>query len=158
MPVDVGYGQFDWRLRRDPVSCCLSEQYSLYGAVCRSRPDSSGRDRCLVYLVDESPLPAVTQFLRPQARVVALIKPQFEVGGGRLVGGIVRDETTNGGGSTSDTICRGMGLRTLKTVPSPSKGKKGNQEIFTNLWSTTRRFMVCRKHRNGAKCSFRRAK
>jgi 23S rRNA (cytidine1920-2'-O)/16S rRNA (cytidine1409-2'-O)-methyltransferase len=77
-------------------------------------------------------LPAVTQFLRPQGLVVALIKPQFEVGKGQVGrGGIVRDE-----GQRAEVVQRvvrfagELGLLTLKTILSAVKGKKGNQEIF----------------------------
>ncbi len=77
-------------------------------------------------------LPPITQFLRSPARVVALIKPQFEVGKGQVGrGGVVRDDTQRA--EVAQRVVRfaeEMGLGTMSTVASPIKGKKGNQEIL----------------------------
>ena len=130
--VDVGYGQFDWRLRHDPRVVLLERNNIRY------MERSAVLDPIHLVVIDVSfisltkVLPAVTQFLRPQARVVALIKPQFEVGKGQVGrGGIVRDEGQRTEVAQRVTrFAEELGLRTLKTVPSPIKGKKGNQEIF----------------------------
>ena len=130
--VDVGYGQFDWRLRHDPRVVLLERTNIRY------MERSAVPDPIHLVVIDVSfisltkVLPAVTSFLRPQARVVALIKPQFEVGKGQVGrGGIVRDEGQRTEVAQRVTrFAEELGLRTLKTVPSPIKGKKGNQEIF----------------------------
>ena len=130
--VAVGYGKFDWRLRHDP-RVVLLERTNI-----RHMERSAVPDPIHLVVIDVSfisltkVLPAITQFLRPQGQVVALIKPQFEVGKGQVGrGGIVRDE-----GQRAEGVQRGirvageLGLQTLKTVLSAVKGKKGNQEIF----------------------------
>ncbi|MBX3325903.1 MAG: TlyA family RNA methyltransferase [Nitrospira sp.] len=130
--VDVGYGQFDWRLRHDPRVVLLERTNIRY------MERSAVPDPIHLVVIDVSfisltkVLPAVTQFLRPQARVVALIKPQFEVGKGQVGrGGIVRDEGQRTEVAQRVTrFAEELEFRTLKTVPSPIKGKKGNQEIF----------------------------
>ncbi|MBS0153680.1 MAG: TlyA family RNA methyltransferase [Nitrospira sp.] len=130
--VDVGYGQFDWRLRHDPRVVLLERTNIRY------MERSAVLDPIHLVVIDVSfisltkVLPAVTSFLRPQARVVALIKPQFEVGKGQVGrGGIVRDEGQRTEVAQRVTrFAEELGLRTLITVPSPIKGKKGNQEIF----------------------------
>ncbi|MDH5641176.1 MAG: TlyA family RNA methyltransferase, partial [Nitrospira sp.] len=77
-------------------------------------------------------LPPVMQFLAPGARVIALVKPQFEVGKGQVgKGGIVRDETLRQGAlQRIVTFAADLGLSLVKTLDSPIKGKKGNQEIL----------------------------
>ena len=130
--VDVGYGQFDWRLRHDPRVVLLERTNIRY------MERSAVPEPIQLVVIDVSfisltkVLPAITQFLRPRAQVVALIKPQFEVGKGQVGrGGIVRDE-----GQRAEVVQRvirfagELGLQTLKTVLSAVKGKKGNQEIF----------------------------
>jgi 23S rRNA (cytidine1920-2'-O)/16S rRNA (cytidine1409-2'-O)-methyltransferase len=130
--VDVGYGQFDWRLRHDPRVVLLERTNIRY------MERSAVPDPIQLVVIDVSfisltkVLPAITQFLYPQATVVALIKPQFEVGKGQVGrGGIVRDE-----GQRAEVVQKvirfagELGLRTRETVLSAVKGKKGNQEIF----------------------------
>ncbi|HMS82545.1 MAG TPA: TlyA family RNA methyltransferase [Nitrospira sp.] len=130
--VDVGYGQFDWRLRHDPRVVLLERTNIRY------MERSAVPDPIQLVVIDVSfisltkVLPAIMQFLQPQAQVVALIKPQFEVGKGQVGrGGIVRDE-----GQRAEVVQRvtrfagELGLQTQNTVLSPVKGKKGNQEIF----------------------------
>ncbi|MBX3329512.1 MAG: TlyA family RNA methyltransferase [Nitrospira sp.] len=130
--VDVGYGQFDWRLRQDP-RVVLIERTNI-----RYMPPSAIPELVDLAVIDVSfisltkVLPSITQFLRSPARVIALIKPQFEVGKGQVGrGGVVRDDTQRA--EVAQRVVRfveGMGLRTMGTVVSPIKGKKGNQEIL----------------------------
>lgn len=130
--VDVGYGQFDWRLRQDP-RVVLIERTNI-----RSMPLSAVPEPVDLAVIDVSfisltkVLPPITQFLRSPARVVALIKPQFEVGKGQVGrGGVVRDDAQRAEAAQRVVrIAAQMGLRTMKTVASPIKGKKGNQEIL----------------------------
>jgi 23S rRNA (cytidine1920-2'-O)/16S rRNA (cytidine1409-2'-O)-methyltransferase len=130
--VDVGYGQFDWRLRHDPRVVLLERTNIRY------MERSAVPDPIHLVVIDVSfisltkVLPAITPFLQSQSIVVALIKPQFEVGKGQVGrGGIVRDEAQRAEVVQRVTRFAGeLGLRTLKTVLSPVKGKKGNQEIF----------------------------
>lgn len=130
--VDVGYGQFDWRLRHD-LRVVLIERTNI-----RYMPPSAIPEPVELVVIDVSfisltkVLPPVAQFLRPLARVIALIKPQFEVGKGQVGrGGIVRDEAQRM--EAAQRVIRfaeDMGFHTKKTVESPIKGKKGNQEIL----------------------------
>jgi 23S rRNA (cytidine1920-2'-O)/16S rRNA (cytidine1409-2'-O)-methyltransferase len=130
--VDVGYGQFDWRLRQDP-RVVLIERTNI-----RYMPPSAIPEPVDLAVIDVSfisltkVLPPITQFLRFPARVIALIKPQFEVGKGQVGrGGIVRDDTQRAEAAQRVVgFAEGMGLRTIRTVASPIKGKKGNQEIL----------------------------
>jgi len=77
-------------------------------------------------------LPSILPFLAPNAWVIALVKPQFEVGKGQVGrGGIVRDETQRQ--EVLQRVVRHaaeLGLRVLKTLDCPIKGKKGNHEML----------------------------
>ncbi len=130
--VDVGYGQFDWRLRQDP-RVVLIERTNI-----RHMPPAAIPEPVDLVVIDVSfisltkVLPPIMQFLRSPAHVIALIKPQFEVGKGRVGrGGVVRDDAQRE--EAVQRIVRfaaEKGLRTIKIVASPIKGKKGNQEIL----------------------------
>ena len=130
--VDVGYGQFDWQLRQDP-RVVLIERTNI-----RHMPPSAVPEPVDLVVIDVSfisltkVLPPIMPFLRTPAFVIALIKPQFEVGKGQVGrGGVVRDDAQR-----AETVHRviqfaaDIGLQTMKTVASPIKGKKGNQEIL----------------------------
>ena len=77
-------------------------------------------------------LPRVTALLRPGAQVVALVKPQFEVGKGKVgKGGVVRDPALHAEVIESvRKIAQGLGLTEQGFVESPLLGPKGNREFF----------------------------
>lgn len=130
--VDVGYGQFDWRLRQDP-RVVLIERTNVRYIERSAIPDPIDLTAIDVSFISLTKvLPPVMQFLAPGARVIALVKPQFEVGKGQVgKGGIVRDETLRQGAlQRIVTFAADLGLRLLKTLDSPIKGKKGNHEIL----------------------------
>ena len=88
--IDVGYGQLDWKLRNDPRVVVMDRTNARY---LESLPEP-----IRVATIDASfislrlILPAVLQWLCPDAHIVALIKPQFEAGRERVgKGGVVRD-------------------------------------------------------------------
>jgi 23S rRNA (cytidine1920-2'-O)/16S rRNA (cytidine1409-2'-O)-methyltransferase len=90
--LDVGSGQLDWRLRNDPrvtVADGINARY-LRPEDLPFRPSFAVIDVSFIALVQV--LHPVCACLAPEADVVALVKPQFEVGRGRVGrGGIVRD-------------------------------------------------------------------
>lgn len=130
--VDVGYGQFDWRLRQDP-RVVLIERTNIRYIDRTTIPESVDLVVIDVSFISLTKvLPPSIQFLRPGSVVVALVKPQFEVGKGQVGrGGIVREETQR-----QDVLQRivrfasEVGLQTTKTLDCPIKGKKGNHEIW----------------------------
>src|SRR5262245_12942519 len=90
--VDVGYGQLAWSLRRDPrvVSLERCNVRNLTHELLRETPTLAVIDASFISLT--LILPRVLSLLAPQGTVVALIKPQFEVGKGKVgKGGVVRD-------------------------------------------------------------------
>lgn len=130
--VDVGYGQFDWRLRQDP-RVVLIERTNIRYLPLSAIPEPVGLVVIDVSFISLTKvLPPIMPFLGASAHVIALIKPQFEVGKGQVGrGGVVRDDAQR-----AEVVQRvvqfaaDIGLKTMGTVASPIKGKKGNQEIL----------------------------
>jgi 23S rRNA (cytidine1920-2'-O)/16S rRNA (cytidine1409-2'-O)-methyltransferase len=138
--VDVGYGQFDWHLRHDP-RVVLIERMNI-----RHLPPSAVRHPIEVAVVDVSfisltiVLPCIVPFLRHSATVVALVKPQFEVGKGRVGrGGIVRDEALRSGVKEKiSRLAEELGFTVAGSMDAPIHGRKGNREILMSFhWSVS---------------------
>ncbi|MDZ5620082.1 TlyA family RNA methyltransferase [Nocardioides bizhenqiangii] len=132
--VDVGYGQLDWSLQRDPRVVVHDRQNVralttdvIGGAVDLVVADLSFISLALV-------LEALLGVTRPEGDVVLMVKPQFEVGKDRVgKGGVVRDpalrtEAVLGVAAASDE--RGWGAHGVTVSPLP--GPSGNVEFF--LW------------------------
>ena len=133
--VDVGYGLIDWKLRQDSRVVLLERTNIRY--IDRSRipepVDLAVIDVSFISLT--LVLPSVIPLLRDGGRVVALVKPQFEVGKGHVgTGGIVRDERQRRA-VTVKVISSGasLGLEATGVLDSPVKGRKGNQEILVGF-------------------------
>ncbi|HJU03696.1 MAG TPA: TlyA family RNA methyltransferase [Nitrospiraceae bacterium] len=133
--VDVGYGQLDWRLRQDPRVVVLERRNIRY------LEPSSVPDRIDLAVIDVSfisldlVLPCVVRFLRRPAFLIALIKPQFEVGRGQVGrGGIVRDQSLRE--AVTKKVLRSaqaIGLTMIGVCDSPISGQKGNREILAGF-------------------------
>lgn len=133
--VDVGYGQLDWKLRQDPRVVVLEKTNIRYlePSSLQDRPDLAVIDVSFISL--RLVLPRVQKLLGSEAEVLALIKPQFEVGRGRVAkGGVVRSDAEHARviGEVSE-VARGLGFRVAGVVPSQLRGPKGNREFFIHL-------------------------
>ena len=131
--VDVGRGQLDWTLRNDPRVVVLERTNArrLTAAAIPEPVDLVVCDASFIGL--ETVLPAALALAKPGARLIALIKPQFEVGKGRVgKGGIVRDPALHQ--EVCDRITRWladtMGWRVLGLTDSPLAGADGNREFL----------------------------
>jgi 23S rRNA (cytidine1920-2'-O)/16S rRNA (cytidine1409-2'-O)-methyltransferase len=131
--VDVGYGQLDARLRADPRVVVLERTNArhLTAAQVPEPVDLVVCDASFISL--RTVLPAPLALAGAEARLVALIKPQFEVGKGRVgKGGVVRDPALH------EEVCADIaawlaglpGWRVLGTLPSPLLGPAGNREFL----------------------------
>jgi 23S rRNA (cytidine1920-2'-O)/16S rRNA (cytidine1409-2'-O)-methyltransferase len=133
--VDVGYGQFDWLLRQDP-KIILMEKTNIRYLDRESIPD-----RIDIALIDVSfisllkVLPKTLEFLKERGNILALIKPQFEVGKEKVEkGGVIRDKVKRM--SAIANIRAGaeqLGFEVLGVFESPIRGQKGNIEYFIYL-------------------------
>ena len=90
--VDVGHGQLDWRLRNDPRVVVLERTNARY-LTAEQVPEPVDLVVCDASFIGlQTILPAPMALAGPRAGLVALIKPQFEVGRDRVgKGGVVRD-------------------------------------------------------------------
>ncbi len=130
--VDVGYGQFDWRLRHD-ARVVLFERTNIRYLAQSSIPDPIDLAVIDVSFISlRIVLPCVVKFLGASATVIALVKPQFEVGRGRVgKGGVVRDDAQRQ--AVTDAIIQrsaALGLEPIGVMDSPIEGRKGNREIL----------------------------
>jgi len=133
--VDVGYGQFEWRLRQDSRVVLLERTNIRYvDRTAISEPiDLAVIDVSFISLT--LVLPAVVHLLNKTAKVVALVKPQFEVGKGQVGrGGIVRDDPQREAVTKKVIACAAhLGLQLKGILDSPVIGRKGNREILVGF-------------------------
>jgi 23S rRNA (cytidine1920-2'-O)/16S rRNA (cytidine1409-2'-O)-methyltransferase len=128
--IDVGYGQLDASLRNDPRVVNREKVNARFlSAVDFDEPiDFASVDVSFISL--KLILPAVAKFLR--GNLVALIKPQFEVGKGEVgKGGIVRDDAKRAAAVDSVVeFARQSGFDVRGVIESPVKGAEGNVEYL----------------------------
>ena len=131
--VDVGHGQLAWKLRNDP-RVVVMERTNARRLDTEMIPDPVDLVVCDASFIGlEVVLPAALALTGPGARLIALIKPQFEVGKGRVgKGGVVREPELH------QEVCDRIeawvgglpGWRVLGIVESPIKGPEGNVEFL----------------------------
>lgn len=129
--VDVGYGQLAHRLRTDPRVTNLERTHivKLPVGTLTPAPRLAVVDVSFISLVQV--LPALVPHLAPDARVVCLIKPQFEVGKGAVgKGGIVRDASARAAAVERVlAAAAAAGLACEGVRESPVTGADGNVEV-----------------------------
>jgi 23S rRNA (cytidine1920-2'-O)/16S rRNA (cytidine1409-2'-O)-methyltransferase len=131
--LDVGYGQLDWALRRDPRVTVLDRTNVRTLEHLPHDADLAVVDVSFISL--RLVLPAVARLLSPPKEIVALVKPQFEVGRGRVgKGGIVKDPLEHRRVlSELKEFAREIGYSVVSETESPILGAKGNREFFLHL-------------------------
>ena len=140
--IDVGYGQLAWSLRQDPRVVVLEREN------VRNMDLALVPEPCDLAVIDVSfisltlVLPRIAELLRPPAGkpLIALVKPQFEVGR-ELVGkgGVVRDEATRRGAVTKvRDWATANGFVAGEDVESPITGPAGNVEYLLLLRTVER--------------------
>jgi 23S rRNA (cytidine1920-2'-O)/16S rRNA (cytidine1409-2'-O)-methyltransferase len=133
--VDVGYGQLDWRLRNDPRVVVLEKTNIRYLKPDRLDEPADGAVIDVSFISLQLVIPPVSNLLIPNGRIIALVKPQFEVGRGKVgKGGVVRDPQLHREVVYSVcTHCRRLGWTVAGDMPSPLLGPKGNREFLIHL-------------------------
>jgi len=133
--IDVGYGQLDWRLRNDP-RVMVMDRMNVRHLDQKDIPESPGLAVIDVSFISlRLVLPAVLSILQSEAIVIALFKPQFEVGKGQVgKGGVVRNEALRQQVVEEFlAYSQDVGLTLIGALDSPVLGKKGNQEVLVVL-------------------------
>jgi 23S rRNA (cytidine1920-2'-O)/16S rRNA (cytidine1409-2'-O)-methyltransferase len=133
--IDVGHGQLHWKLASDP------RVISIDRTNIRALAPGTVPEMCTLAVIDVSfislklVLPVLPPLLAPGSPVVALVKPQFEVGRGNVgKGGIVRDEAARAEAvSGIVAAAQSFGFVVTGQTPSPITGGKGNVEFLLGL-------------------------
>ncbi len=132
--VDVGYGQLAWRLAQDPRVINIERQNirTMARETIPEPIDLVVIDCSFISLTKV--LPSLPPYLAARADIVALIKPQFEVGReGIGKGGIVRNPAARRWAQeTVERAARELGLHVKRVCNSPITGQKGNHELL--IW------------------------
>jgi 23S rRNA (cytidine1920-2'-O)/16S rRNA (cytidine1409-2'-O)-methyltransferase len=133
--LDVGYGQLDWEIRKDP-RVIVMERFNVRGLLPSDlpwRPDGVVADLSFISLT--LVMPALAGVAGPASDIILLVKPQFEVGReevGRK--GVVRDPAL-WRKAMSGVVDAGEreGLELVGAAPSRLPGPAGNREFFVHL-------------------------
>lgn len=135
--IDAGTNQLDWKLRRDPRVTVLEKtnaRYLQFGQI---------GVKCALVTIDVSfisvtlILPVLPPLLSPNAEVMVLVKPQFEVGRGQVgKGGIVRDAALQAEAVAKVAAkLQELGFLGIKSSESCLPGAEGNREFFLHaIW------------------------
>lgn len=130
--VDVGHGQLAWKLRQDARVAVLERCNARYltASEIPVPPDIVVCDASFIGL--ETVLSSGLALAKPKALLVALIKPQFEVGPERVgKGGVVRDPVLHR--EVCDRIAEwlhAIGWSVVGVIESPLRGPEGNAEFL----------------------------
>lgn len=133
--IDVGYGQFAWKLRTDPRVVCLEKTNVRY-ITHEQVPDAADFASIDVSFISLTKvLPAVLDVMHEEGQLVCLIKPQFEAGREKVgKKGVVRDIAVHKEvieAIANYTFEQGLGILGLSF--SPIKGPEGNIEYLIYL-------------------------
>ncbi len=132
--ADVGYGQLAWPVRSDPRVVVLERTN-----VRDLTPEAIGGPVDLIvadlsFISLGTVLPALTSCAAPDADIVPMVKPQFEVGKGQVgAGGVVHEPTLRASAVFAVAVrAAELGWGTVGVTASPLPGPSGNVEYF--LW------------------------
>ncbi len=134
--IDVGYGQLDWKLRKDPRVVVI-ERTNIRYAPPELFPEPFDLISIDVSFISlKIVIPAVKPFLKSNGKILALIKPQFEVGKNQVgKGGVVKDPVLHQSVIEQLTdFFSHEGFEIGPVIPSPILGPKGNKEFIIYLW------------------------
>jgi len=130
--VDVGYGILDWKLKSDPRVISLERTNARDVGADKIKEPIDFISMDLSFISLKKVIPNLVQFLKGSGALLALIKPQFEVGKKEVErGGLVKDISKHKRViSEIEKLCESNSLHVVGTVESKVKGLKGNQEYF----------------------------
>ena len=154
MAVDVGTNQLVYKLRADP-RVWVKENYNarfMQAADLPEVPEIAVTDVSFISL--KLILPPIVEVLAPGGLIVALIKPQFEVGKGKAPGGLVRDEALRL--EARDEIVRfatdELKLELLGLAESPIRGKEMGNIEYLSYWRKSFSGSILANHLSKKEC------
>jgi len=128
--IDTGYGVLDYSLRNDPRVVVMERTNALHATL---------PEPCDLITIDvgwtrqQRILPAALRLLKPQGRIISLLKPHYEADPRQLKAGVLPPEQAE---EIRDQIFRRLpqwGVKLLDHIVSPLPGKAGNREYFLYL-------------------------
>ncbi|MBI9074458.1 MAG: TlyA family RNA methyltransferase [Desulfatibacillum sp.] len=130
--IDVGYGQFAWKLRQDS-RVHVMERTNVRHVTPQDlpwTPELAVIDVSFISL--KIVIPVLLDLLAPYCRIIPMVKPQFEVGKGEVgKNGVVKDPEKHAMVLESmQEFFQNLGLECIGPAPSPILGPKGNKEFF----------------------------
>lgn len=128
--IDTGYGTLAWKLRKDPRVVVMERTNAMHVRL-DERVDLVTID--VAWTPQHRILPAAMQVLKPDGRIITLIKPHYEADVADLDKGVLDPAKRD---ATLDRVrdaTRRLGLDVLDTIPSPIAGRKGNREYLALL-------------------------
>lgn len=133
--IDVGYHQLAWQLREDPRVILFERTNIRYLDRARIPDEVDFITIDVSFISLKKIIPKAMEFLTGGGKILALIKPQFEVGRGEVgKGGVVRDATKRMHAVEGiKKFVEEIGLNVIGIFQSPIKGSKGNIEYFIYL-------------------------
>jgi len=135
--VDVGTNQLDWKLRHDPRVAVHEKTNARYLTLDRVGTRVGLVTMDVSFISATMIVPVLPPLLAPQAEILVLVKPQFEVGRGEVgKGGVVRDARLHSQAVAKVSAkLHEEGFRDLRSVESVLAGTSGNREYFVHaLW------------------------
>jgi 23S rRNA (cytidine1920-2'-O)/16S rRNA (cytidine1409-2'-O)-methyltransferase len=133
--IDVGYGQLAWEIRQNPRVRVLERKNARFLTVgdIGELADIAVVDLSFISL--RLVVPVLLPLLKDKGEIIVLVKPQFEIGRGKVgKGGVVRHkEDQEGVLQELSLFFQNMGLSLLGTTESPILGAKGNREFLIYL-------------------------
>jgi len=131
--VDVGYGQLAWKLRQDARVVTIERTNARHISPNEIPEKVNYVSIDVSFISLRMIVPAVLPLMQPAAGIIALIKPQFEVGKGQVgKGGVVKDSRLhNEVISSLRVFFESLSLQYQGDVPSPILGPKGNKEFLS---------------------------
>jgi 23S rRNA (cytidine1920-2'-O)/16S rRNA (cytidine1409-2'-O)-methyltransferase len=142
--VDVGHGQLHWKLRRDPRVALMEDTNARYLSPGDLEEKADGAVIDVSFISLRLVIPPVSSLLTGDGWIIALIKPQFEVGKGQVgKGGVVRDPRLHQEVVDSlKAFCERAGWAAEGEMESPLLGPKGNKEFLIHLRRQVQSFPV----------------
>lgn len=136
--VDVGYGQLDWKLRNDPRVVSMERTNFRYLTAENITEMVDGTVMDVSFISITKLIPAIKLFMKPGARGIWLIKPQFEAGRERIgKNGVIRDKKVHESILFEVmTAIENQGFLIKGLDFSPIQGPKGNIEFLVFVENT----------------------
>ncbi|WP_423055483.1 TlyA family RNA methyltransferase [Acetobacterium carbinolicum] len=136
--VDVGYGQLDWKLRNDPRVVSMERTNFRYLTAENISEMVDGTVMDVSFISITKLIPAIKLFMKPGARGIWLIKPQFEAGRERIgKNGVIRDKKVHESILFEViTAIENQGFLIKGLDFSPIQGPKGNIEFLVLVENT----------------------